>query len=64
MFQLTGTLAVHRYCDSTLSHAERVESLLGQLTLEEKAGLISPDPILGNPCFAHIRAVPSADLPE
>jgi hypothetical protein len=53
-----------RYCDVKLSHAARVESLLAMLTLEEKAGLVSPDPGLGNLCFAHIHAIPRVGLPE
>ena len=53
-----------KYCDASLSHAERVEALLGVLTLEEKIGLIAPDPGLGSTCFAHSHAIPRLDLPE
>ena len=53
-----------QYCDLTLTNEERVASLLNVLTLEEKVGLISPDPSMGNPCFAHIHAIPRVGLPE
>ena len=53
-----------RYCDVKMSHTARVESLLAMLTLEEKAGLVSPDPGLGSTCFAHIHAIPRVGLPE
>lgn len=46
-----------------LSHAARVDSLLEMLTLEEKVGLISPDPGMGSTCFAHIHAIPRVGLP-
>jgi hypothetical protein len=48
----------------TLSHAERVDSLLALLSLDEKIGLIAPDPSLGSTCFAHIHAIPRVGLPE
>ena len=48
----------------SLSHAERVDSLLALLSLDEKIGLIAPDPSLGSTCFAHIHAIPRVGLPE
>jgi hypothetical protein len=53
-----------QYCNMTLSHSERVDSLLGLLSLDEKIGLIAPDPSLGSTCFAHIHAIPRVGLPE
>lgn len=59
-----STLAkTFEYCDLSLSNSERVDSLLAELTLEEKVGIISPDPGLGSTCFAHIHAIPRVDLP-
>ena len=52
------------YCNVSLSYDERVDSLLALLTLEEKIGLIAPDPSLGGTCFAHIHAIPRVGLPE
>ena len=48
----------------SLSHLERADSLMSLLTLEEKIGLIAPDPSLGSTCFAHIHAIPRVGLPE
>ena len=36
---------------------------MSELTLEEKVGLISPDPGMGDLCFAHIHAIPRLDVP-
>ena len=41
-----------------------MDSLLALLTLEEKIGLIAPDPSLGSTCFAHIHGIPRVGLPE
>ena len=54
----------HSYCNLSLSHLQRVDSLLALLTLEEKVGLIAPDPSMGDTCFAHIHAIPRVGLPE
>ena len=53
-----------QYCNMSLSHAERVDSLLALLSLDEKIGLIAPDPSLGSTCFAHIHGIPRVGLPE
>ena len=38
------------FCDMSLSTEERVEDLLTRFTLEEKLGMISPNPTLGSTC--------------
>lgn len=52
-----------RYCNVSLSIADRVEALLVEMTLEERVGMIAPDPSLGSSCFAHIHGVPRLELP-
>ena len=52
------------YCTTSLTHEERARSLVHELTLVEKVGLIAPDPGLGNTCFAHIHAIPRVGLPQ
>jgi hypothetical protein len=52
------------YCNVSLGYPERVDSLLSLLSLEEKVGLIAPDPSLGSTCFAHIHGIPRVGLPE
>ena len=51
------------YCNLNLTHEARAQSLISSLTLEEKVGLISPDPGMGDTCFAHIHAIPRVGLP-
>ncbi len=51
------------YCNLNLTHEARATSLISSLTLEEKVGLISPDPGMGDTCFAHIHAIPRVGLP-
>ena len=51
------------YCNLNLTHEARTESLIASLTLEEKIGLISPDPGMGDTCFAHIHGIPRVGLP-
>ena len=58
-----ATSRAMQYCNESLSHAARVSSLLAELTLAEKVGLIAPDPGLGSTCYAHIRPVPRVGLP-
>ena len=58
-----ATSRAMQYCNESLSYAARVDSLLAELTLAEKVGLIAPDPSLGSTCFAHIRPVPRVGLP-
>ena len=41
------------YCDTKLSHEQRLLALVSNLTLQEKIGMISPDPALGDPCMDH-----------
>ena len=52
------------WCNRTKSHAARVELLLGQLTLTEKIGLLSPTPSLGNPCNTHTVGAPRLGLSD
>jgi hypothetical protein len=52
------------WCDRSKSHAARVELLLGQLTLTEKIGLLSPTPSLGNPCNTHTVGAPHLGLSD
>ena len=51
------------WCDRTKDHATRLETLLRALTLEEKIGLLSPTPALGNPCNTHTAGAPRLGLP-
>ena len=44
---VTAHAKTFKYCDLSLSNEDRVDSLLAELTLEEKVGIISPDPGLG-----------------
>ena len=52
------------WCDHTKSHSERLNLLLGQLTLPEKIGLLSPTPALGNPCNTHTAGAPRLGLSD
>ncbi len=60
---ITNTSRRFAYCNHSLSDEERAHSLIQMLTLEEKVGLISPDPGLGGTCFAHIHGIPRIELP-
>jgi hypothetical protein len=60
---LTAEARSFEYCDLNLTHEERSHSLISELSLVEKVGLISPDPSLGDTCFAHIHGIPRVDLP-
>lgn len=60
---LTPKAQTFAYCDLNSTHEERAASLVALLTLEEKVGLISPDPGMGDTCFAHIHSIPRLDLP-
>ena len=52
------------YCDTKLSHEQRLLALVSNLTLQEKIGMISPDPALGDPCMDHTSGKPSIGLPN
>jgi beta-glucosidase-like glycosyl hydrolase len=52
------------WCNHGKSHSERLELLLGQLTLPEKIGLLSPTPALGNPCNTHTAGAPRLGLSD
>jgi beta-glucosidase-like glycosyl hydrolase len=60
---LTNTSRRFAYCNFTLTDEERARSLIQMLTLEEKVGLISPDPGMGDTCFANIHGIPRVELP-
>eukprot|EP01051_Picozoa_sp_SAG22_P023802 SAG22_NODE_6301_length_873_cov_0.935401_2_plen_245_part_00 len=60
---LTSSSMKFGYCNISLSSEERARSLLKLLTLEEKVGLIAPDPGIGDTCFANIRGIPRFELP-
>ena len=38
------------FCDMSLPTKDRVEDLLTRFTLDEKLGMISPNPMLGDTC--------------
>lgn len=38
------------FCDMSLSIVERVDDLLSRMNLDQKLGMISPNPVLGNTC--------------
>ena len=61
---LTPLAKSFQYCNLTLTPSQRADALLALLTLEEKIGLIAPDPSLGSTCFAHIHGIPRVGLPE
>ena len=52
------------YCDPTLSHADRVDWLVRNLSLAEKIGRISPAAALGNACGDHTAGVDRLGLPQ
>jgi hypothetical protein len=52
------------YCNTSLSHAERLEDLLSRLTLDEKIAMVSPQEALGNTCGVHTAAKPEIGLPS
>ena len=41
------------FCDETLSTDERTEDLLSRMTLHQKLGMLSPNPVLGSTGQAH-----------
>eukprot|EP00040_Diaphanoeca_grandis_P036063 m.228606 g.228606 ORF g.228606 m.228606 type:complete len:784 (+) comp33542_c0_seq1:89-2440(+) len=53
-----------QYCNTSLTNTQRVDSLIELLTLEEKIGLVAPDPGMGSTCFAHIHAIDRVGLPQ
>jgi hypothetical protein len=54
--------ATMKWCNFALTHTERLASLLGELTIEEKMGLLGPDPTLGSTCNDHTAGVPRVGL--
>jgi len=52
-----------RWCDTTISHEERLDWLMSQLTLEEKIGLVSPNVKIGEMCNDHTQGVPRLGVP-
>lgn len=52
------------YCDTKLSVDERVAWLVGNLTLDEKIQMISPQQDLGGTCGTHTRGKASIGLPN
>lgn len=52
------------YCNSTLSHEERLADLQNRMSLEEKIAAISPQPELGGTCNVHSGGVNRLGLPS
>jgi hypothetical protein len=52
------------YCDATKSIDERVNWLVGQMSLEEKISAISPQPNLGDTCGVYTCGKESVGLPN
>mmetsp|Transcript_19145 Transcript_19145/g.48555 ORF Transcript_19145/g.48555 Transcript_19145/m.48555 type:complete len:862 (+) Transcript_19145:48-2633(+) len=52
------------YCDTSRFQEERVEDLVGRMTLEEKVQVIAPQKDLGGTCACHTRGVPRLGLPN
>ncbi len=60
---VTEKAKTFKYCDTSLSYEERLESLISELTLEEKVNLIAPDSALGSTCNDHTHGVERLDVP-
>jgi hypothetical protein len=52
------------YCDETKSIDDRVNWLVGQMSLEEKISAISPQPNLGDTCGVYTCGKASVGLPN
>ena len=52
------------WCNFTLSHTDRIKSLLSVLTTEEKINLLGPDKSLGDPCNDHTAGAPRVGLSQ
>ena len=51
-----------QWCNFSLSHADRIKSLLSELTTAEKIGLLGPDPSFGSTCNDHTAGAPRVGL--
>ena len=60
---ITSKAKSYKYCDTTLSNEERIDSLISELTLEEKVNLVAPDSALGSTCNDHTHGVDRLDFP-
>ena len=47
-----------------MSHGDRIDALLSELTTQEKIDLLSPDASLGDTCSTHTRGAPRVGLSE
>eukprot|EP00966_Prymnesium_polylepis_P285181 6587582-Prymnesium_polylepis.1 len=55
--------SAYPFCNASLSIDARVDDLIGRLTLEEKAALITPNRTLGSTCNDHTSGVDRLDVP-
>jgi len=52
------------FCNTALSIDQRVDDLVGRLTLAEKVAMIGPNGTLGNECADHTTGVPRLGVPQ
>ncbi len=52
------------YCDTSLPLEQRLDDLLGRLSLDDKIAMISPQEALGNDCGVHTAAKVARDAPR
>jgi beta-glucosidase-like glycosyl hydrolase len=52
------------YCNASWSIDDRVDDLIGRLTLEEKVSLISPQRLLGDTCATHTSNIVRIGFPQ
>eukprot|EP00051_Salpingoeca_urceolata_P002175 m.47862 g.47862 ORF g.47862 m.47862 type:complete len:851 (-) comp11951_c0_seq1:94-2646(-) len=61
---LTPKAKALKYCDTSLTHEERVQDLMSHLSLAEKIAAIAPQPKLGGTCACHTSGVERIGFPN
>ena len=52
----------YQHCNTSLSHAERVEALISVMSMEEKVLSLAPDPAVGHDCNVVTKPIPRLGL--
>lgn len=59
---ISPTARTFQHCNASLSHADRVEALIGAMNIEEKIASLAPDPSVGHDCNVVTQQVPRLGL--